>query len=220
MGRGIDQRALVMLAVNFHQRGAHGFQGLHADRLVVDEGAGAPVGQLHPAQDHLARILRTRVVEPVVLENFRGRMCLRYIEYRGDLALLHAVAHQAGIAAPAQRQRESIEQDGFAGAGFAGQHRKATGKLDIEPFDQDDVTDRQTRQHAGSVPDGVVRTYSSSRRESVKRSSQRSRLRLLDSPALILRSGLLAASRRIGHKRLASHPSRRRASARLLRDEG
>ena len=75
-------------------------------------------------------------------------MCLRHIEHRGDLALLHAVAHQAGIAAPAERQREGIEQDGFAGAGFAGQHRKAAGKLDIEPFDQDDVTDRQTRQHA------------------------------------------------------------------------
>src|SRR5436305_8062157 len=93
------------------------------------------------------------------------------IEGRCDLALLDAVAHQPGIAAPAQRQRKGIEQDGFAGAGFAGQHREAPGKLDIEPFDQDDVTDRQTRQHAGSVPDGVVRTYSSSRRESVKRSS-------------------------------------------------
>ena len=55
---------------------------------------------------------------------------------------------QAGIAAAAQRQRERIEQDGFARAGFAGQHREAPGKLDIEPFDQDDVTDRQTRQHA------------------------------------------------------------------------
>jgi len=48
---------------------------------------------------------------------------------------------------PPSASAESIEQDGFAGAGFAGQHRKATGrKLDIEPFDQDDVTDRKTRQ--------------------------------------------------------------------------
>ena len=142
MARGIDQRALVVLAVNFHQRGAHGPEGLHADRLVVDEGAGAAVGQLHPAQDHFPGI-----VEPVVAENSRGRMSLGDIEHRRDLALLHAVADQAGVAAAAQRQRKRIEQDGFAGAGFAGQHRKATGKLDIEPFDQDDVTDRQTRQH-------------------------------------------------------------------------
>ena len=58
---------------------------------------------------------------------------------------------QAGVAAAAERQRESIEQNGFARAGLAGQHRKAAGKLDIEPFDQDDVTDRQTRQHAGNT---------------------------------------------------------------------
>ena len=79
-------------------------------------------------------------------------MALRHVEHRGDLALLRAVAHQAGVAAAAERQREGIEQDGFARAGFAGQHREATGKLDIEPFDQDDVTDRQTRQHAKIRP--------------------------------------------------------------------
>ena len=55
VGRGIDQRALVMLAVDLDQRRADRLQGLHADRLIVDEGAGAAVGQLHPAQDHLDR---------------------------------------------------------------------------------------------------------------------------------------------------------------------
>ncbi len=62
------------------------------------------------------------------------------------------MAHEAGIAAAAERQRKGIEQDGFAGAGFTGQHRQAAGKFDIEPFDQDDVTDRQTGQHARSIP--------------------------------------------------------------------
>ena len=143
MGGGIDQRALVMLAVDLDQRRADGFQGLHADRLIVDEGAGAAVGELHAAQDHLAGIF-----EAVVAEDRRGRMALGHVEHRRHLALLGAVAHEAGIAAAAERQREGIEQDGFARAGFAGQHRKATGELDIEPFDQDDVTDRQTRQHA------------------------------------------------------------------------
>ena len=87
-------------------------------------------------------------VEAVVGKDRRGRMALGHIEHGRDLALLGAVAHEAGIAAAAERQREGIEQDGFARAGFAGQHREATGELDIEPFDQDDVTDRQTRQHA------------------------------------------------------------------------
>jgi len=66
VGRGIDQRALVMLAMNFDQRGADRLQGLHADRLIVDEGAGTAIGKLHPAQDHFARTFRTRIVEPVV----------------------------------------------------------------------------------------------------------------------------------------------------------
>ena len=74
-------------------------------------------------------------------------MPLRHVEGGRDLALLRAVAHEAGVAAAAERQRERIQQDGFARAGFAGQHGEATGEFDIEPFDQDDVTDRQTRQH-------------------------------------------------------------------------
>ncbi len=52
MGRGIDQRAGVVLAVDFDQRRAERLQRLHAHRLVVDEGAGAAVGELHAAQDH------------------------------------------------------------------------------------------------------------------------------------------------------------------------
>ena len=143
VGRGIDQRALVVLAVDLDQRSTNGLERLHADRLVVDEGAGAAVGELHAAQDHLAGI-----VEAVFGKDLRGRMALGHVEGGGDLALLHAMADQPGVAAAAERQREGIEQDGFARAGFAGQHREATGKLDIEPFDQDDVTDRQTRQHA------------------------------------------------------------------------
>ena len=145
--RGIDQRALVMLAVDLDQRGADRFQGLHRDRLVVDEGAGAAVGKLDPAQDHFAGI-----VEAVLGQDLCCRMALGHIEGRGDLALFGAMANQPGIAAAAERQRERIEQDGFARAGFAGQNREATGELDIEPFDQDDVTDRQTGQHARTIP--------------------------------------------------------------------
>ncbi len=74
-------------------------------------------------------------------------MALRHIEHGRHLALLGAMTDQGGIAAAAQRQREGVEQNGFARAGLAGQNCQAAGKFDIEPFDQDDVTDRQTRQH-------------------------------------------------------------------------
>ncbi len=147
MGRGIDQRALVMLAVDFDQRAADRLERLHRDRLVVDESAGAAVGELHPAQDHLAGVF-----EAVVGEHRGRRMALRHIEHGRDLALLGAVAHEAGIAAAAERERKGIEQDRLARAGLAGQHRQAPGEFDIEPLDQDDVADRQTRQHARCNP--------------------------------------------------------------------
>ena len=51
MGRGIDQRTVVVLAMDFDQSRAEAFERLHADRLVVDEGAGLAVGELHAAQD-------------------------------------------------------------------------------------------------------------------------------------------------------------------------
>jgi len=135
-----------VLAVDFHQRRADRLERLHADRLVVDEGAAAAVGQLHAAQDHLAGI-----VEVVVIEDVRCRMALRHVEGRRHLALLRAVTHQPGIAAPAERQCEGVKQNRFAGAGFAGQYGQALCEFDIEPFDQDDVTDRKTGQHARLV---------------------------------------------------------------------
>ena len=54
MGGGVDEGAVVMLAVDFHQRRAERAQHLHADRLVVDESAGAAVGELHAPHDQLS----------------------------------------------------------------------------------------------------------------------------------------------------------------------
>ena len=117
-------------------------QRLHADRLVVDEGAGAAVGELHAAQDQF--VLGRNVVGG---HERARRMRRRQLEGRGHLSLLGAMAHQGGIAARAERQREGIEQDGLAGAGLAGQHREAGREVDVEPVDQDDVADREPGQH-------------------------------------------------------------------------
>jgi hypothetical protein len=47
----IGQRALVVLAMDLDQRAAKLLKHLHADRLVVDECARSPIGQLHAAED-------------------------------------------------------------------------------------------------------------------------------------------------------------------------
>ena len=131
-----------MLAVNFDQRHADLLQHLHAHRLIVDEGAGAPVGELHAAQDEL--VLGGDIV---FLEQRARRMIAGDVEAGDHLALLDAVAHQRLVAARAQGQREGVEQDRLAGAGLAGEHGKPVGKIDVEPVDQDNVADRKSGKH-------------------------------------------------------------------------
>ncbi len=143
--RDIDQRALVMLTVDFHQRAAQRLQDLHAHRLIVDEGARAPVAKLHAPQDQ-----PVFGSDAVIGEQRERRMVALDLEGGRDLPLLGAVAHKARVAAAAERKREGIEQDRLARAGFAGEHRQAGRVVDVEPFDQDDVTNRETGEHFSS----------------------------------------------------------------------
>ena len=68
-------------------------------------------------------------------------MILGDVEGGDHLTVLGALAHQRRLAARAERQRERIEQDRFAGAGLAGQRGEAGAEIDIQPVDQDDVAD-------------------------------------------------------------------------------
>ncbi len=143
MGGGIRQGPVVVLAVDLDQRRPDGAQDLHADRLVVDEGAGAPVRDLDPAQDQVAL-----GVDVGGGREHAGRMVGGHVEHRRDLALRLALAHQAAVAAAAERQREGIEEDRLAGAGLPGQDAQAFAKVQLELIDQDDVADRELNQHA------------------------------------------------------------------------
>ena len=142
---GLDKGAVVVLAVDFDQRRAERAQYLHADRLVVDEGAGAAVGELHRRTINSSSPQDREQI--VVGEHAARRMVLGEVECGDHLALFGALAHQRGIATRAERQRKSIEQDRFAGAGLAGERGKAGAEIDIQPIDQDDVADGEARQH-------------------------------------------------------------------------
>ena len=54
MGGGLDQGAVGVLAVDFDQRRADLAEKRRGDRLIVDEGAAAPIRPLHAAQDQVA----------------------------------------------------------------------------------------------------------------------------------------------------------------------
>ena len=110
MSAGIDQSTLVVLAVDLDQCTAELFEHLHAHRLIVDESASAAVGELHAAEDQF--VLRGNIVGR---EQRARRMVARDIEHGGHLALLHALPHQRLVAAAAQSQCESVEQDRLAG---------------------------------------------------------------------------------------------------------
>ncbi len=75
-----------------------------------------------------------------------GMLC--DIEGCGELGALGAGLQLAQLEAVAQEQRERIEQDRLAGAGLAGQHRKAAGKLEVERLDDDEIADGQEPQHS------------------------------------------------------------------------
>src|SRR5262249_49797452 len=104
------------------------------ERLIIDEGARAAVGELNAPQDEL--VFGRHVV---FRHDGARRVPGREFEGRRHLPLLGALAYQDSIAARPERKREGIEQDGFAGARLSGEHGQAGRKVDIEPVDQDNV---------------------------------------------------------------------------------
>ena len=108
MGRRVGQRPLVVLAMDLDQRRGERPQRLGADALVVDVGARAPVGELDPAQDQFVADLDVLPFE----QGVRG-VAFRQVEHRRHLALRLAVAHEAAVAARAERQRQRIEKNRF-----------------------------------------------------------------------------------------------------------
>ena len=146
MRRGIDEGAVIVLAVDFNQCRAECPQYLHAHRLVVDEGAGSAVGELRSPHDQL--VFAAEIIDQIVVgEDAPRRMVRGDIECGNHLALVGALAHQRRVAAGAERQRKGVEQDRFAGAGLAGKRGKAGAEIDIQPIDQDDVANGKARQH-------------------------------------------------------------------------
>ncbi len=66
------------------------------------------------------------------------------------------MADEPAVAARAERQRQRIEKDRFACAGFAGEDREARGKLEIELIDQHHVADGEAREHGASAQEGTT----------------------------------------------------------------
>ncbi|MCY1542767.1 hypothetical protein D9M68_785330 [compost metagenome] len=147
MGGDVNQRAIIVLAVNFDNLPADFLQQGGRYRLVVDEGAGAAISKLHAAQNHIFI-----VGNGIVAQRGARRMVGGQLQHGDHLAALLPAAHQRRIATPAQRQSQRIKQDGFTGAGLTGQHGHAAIKRQIKLVDKDDVANRERVQHARTIP--------------------------------------------------------------------
>ena len=116
----VEQAVLLHLALDLDQRVAQPAQQRDGRRLVVDEGAAAAVGA-----DHAAQGQDVVVVESLLGEDRVGRMVLRQLEAAATEAWAAPRRTAAAVGARAERQAECVDQDGFAGAGLAGQRAQA-----------------------------------------------------------------------------------------------
>src|SRR5262249_42501810 len=104
MAAWIDQRAIVMLAMDLDQGLAHLPQELHAHADIVDEGAAPAVGRLYAAQNEAVSCLK-----PVCGEKLDHEMVRRETEARRPLARGAPPPHQRGISPASDREGESVE---------------------------------------------------------------------------------------------------------------
>ena len=99
---GFQQGLMRMLAVDIDQHLAQLAQLRGGGGDAVDEGLGAASIVDHPAQQHPALVAREFIGRQPVAGRAVGG------ELGADIGLAGAVAHHAGIAAPAQRQHQRM----------------------------------------------------------------------------------------------------------------
>ena len=142
---------MFVLTVDVHQQLAQLAQHLHGHRPAVDIPLGGFVDLDHAAHETLA------LVEQVVLHEPLRRVVLRR-EFKagGDLAALAAMAHHAALGARPQHQGQGIDEDGFAGAGFAGEYREPGAQAQLELVHDGEIANIEMVQHVRiSRPSGV-----------------------------------------------------------------
>jgi len=140
---GIEQPALLELALDLDEAVAELAQQPDARRLVIDKGAAAAVRTEQPAQyDCLAL-----AVEPGLAQNRMRRVVAADREFGRYDGLMRSGPHQPGLRPLAEREAQRIEQDRLAGPGLAGQYAKSRTQGEIETIDQNNVADGQAEQH-------------------------------------------------------------------------
>src|SRR3989344_472774 len=133
---------MFVLAVHVDQVFAELAQHLDRHRPAVDETARGLVGLDHAPQQALP------VLEQVVfLEPFGGIVRRLQREAGGNLGARATVADHVAVGAAAQHQRQRVDENGLARAGFAREHREPRLEAQFQLADDGEIADVQNREN-------------------------------------------------------------------------
>ena len=151
---GARQRLEFVLPVDIDDERADIAQQLQRHRNAIEVAARTAIVGDDAAHGELVFRL-----DGLLREHFaQRRRALADVEGGRELGAFGARAHHFGTALAAGEQRERVDHDGFAGAGFAREHREAGAHFEIDEIDDGEVTNLQMGQH-GSL--GFVETAAS-----------------------------------------------------------
>ena len=148
-GAGRLQQALPgVLAVNIYQHSAQRAQLGGGNGRAVDPATAFALGVDGAAQQKF--VMRIGVNAHFVEQGSGGGAG---IECGADVGLGRAFAHDLRFGARAHDQLQRLQQNGFAGAGFAREHIEAFLQLQLQRFDQHEVAqDDASQSHGQALP--------------------------------------------------------------------
>ena len=143
MAGGMNQRLMLMLAMNIHQQGSQLLQGGQGHHDAGNTADIAPIGPQFPGDRH-----QTFVGLGPQFPGQRDGACVAgNVENRLHHRPVGTGANQVPIRPAAQGHAQAVHHDGLARAGFAGQHIKALAEFQGKGLNQGDVSDAQFDQH-------------------------------------------------------------------------
>ena len=137
------QGLVRMLAVQVHQRPADRRELRQRRGPAVDPGAASALRVQRPPQQQRAVVAG----EPLLVQPGARRRVVDDVERRGEFRPFRAGTQLPQLEAIAQQQRQRVEQDRLAGAGFPGQRGEARPQLEVERVHDDEVANRKQAQH-------------------------------------------------------------------------
>ena len=139
VGRRVEQRLMLVLAMDVQNPGADGTEGRGRDEPIVDEGAASALRRHFAAQHALASV--------------------GVLRHRLHHRPLSAGPHQARRRPRSPQQAQCADHDRLAGAGLAGQDREAGVQLELEAIDDRQVPNAEKADHVRQGPGGAGKRH-------------------------------------------------------------